>query len=56
MNWDRIDLLRALELRKLKRMEGYAFNRTCRRRYLLNYFGEDAPRRVCGKCDQCVGP
>ncbi len=53
VNWDRVARLRELELRKLKRMEGYAFNRTCRRRYLLNYFGEDSPRRECGKCDQC---
>ena len=54
VSWERIARLRDLELSKLRRMEGYAFNRTCRRRYLLNYFGEEAPGRQCGSCARCA--
>jgi ATP-dependent DNA helicase RecQ len=42
-----------MELRKLKRMEGYAYRRGCRRRYLLDYFGEHSGRSRCGGCDRC---
>lgn len=52
VDWERIRRLRELDLQKLKRMEGYAFSRGCRRRYLLRYFGEEAGWR-CGHCDRC---
>ncbi len=32
----------------------YARALTCRRQYLLRYFGEDSPSR-CGRCDVCLG-
>lgn len=32
----------------------YARAATCRRRYLLGYFGEGGPER-CGRCDVCLG-
>ena len=38
-------------LLRIERMRGYAELRDCRRVYLLNYFGEDAP--PCGHCDNC---
>ncbi|WP_404320922.1 DUF3553 domain-containing protein [Arthrobacter luteolus] len=33
-------------------MRQYAESSECRRRFLLNYFGEDAPD-MCGFCDNC---
>lgn len=40
-------------LRKLKLMQEYAENEGCRRQYLLQYFGEQAPT-YCGNCDYCM--
>ncbi len=37
---------------RIEMIRGYAEVRDCRRRYLLNYFGEDYPHR-CGHCDNC---
>lgn len=35
---------------------GYAEMSQCRRKMLLNYFGEDYPHDNCGNCDNCVHP
>lgn len=43
----------ALMLMKLRRMVDFAESHTCRRKLLLNYFGEDAPE-TCGNCDNCT--
>jgi ATP-dependent DNA helicase RecQ len=53
VDWARLAARRALEIGKLKRMEAYAFQRGCRRRYLLRYFGEHVGARRCGGCDRC---
>jgi ATP-dependent DNA helicase RecQ len=34
----------------------YAESNQCRRKLLLNYFGEDYPQDNCGSCDNCVMP
>ena len=34
----------------------YAESSQCRRKLLLNYFGEDYPQDNCGSCDNCVHP
>ena len=34
----------------------YAESGDCRRKLLLNYFGEDYPQEGCGCCDNCVHP
>ncbi len=34
----------------------YAESNTCRRKLLLNYFGEDYPQPNCGSCDNCLHP
>ena len=34
----------------------YAESGQCRRKLLLNYFGEDYPQENCGCCDNCLHP
>lgn len=34
----------------------YAESNQCRRKLLLNYFGEDYPQDNCGSCDNCLNP
>ncbi|HEX5947027.1 MAG TPA: RecQ family ATP-dependent DNA helicase, partial [Acidimicrobiales bacterium] len=43
---------RAMQATRLAMMRDYAETRTCRRRHLLTYFGEDHPGD-CGNCDSC---
>ena len=39
---------------KLQQMVKYGQLQTCRRAYLLNYFGEDYNQTTCGGCDVCL--
>jgi superfamily II DNA helicase RecQ len=39
---------------KLAMMLQYAETNVCRRRFILNYFGEDFERVNCGACDNCL--
>ena len=39
---------------KLAMMLQYAETTSCRRRFILNYFGEDFERTNCGACDNCL--
>ena len=42
------------EYDKLDRMIKYAQGRTCRRAFLLGYFGDEAAKELhCGRCDNC---
>ena len=45
----------AIMLKKLDQMGEFGDLRTCRRKYLLNYFSEDCDDK-CGKCDNCATP
>ncbi|GDX81595.1 helicase [Deltaproteobacteria bacterium] len=47
-----VRLRRARELKKLQAMVDFARSE-CRRRYVLEYFGEVAPYERCGTCDAC---
>ena len=40
----------------LKETVAYAESSQCRRKLLLNYFGEDYPQENCGACDNCLHP
>ena len=48
----KITARREMELKKLDLMRSYARS-ICRRRYLIEYFGQSAPWEYCGTCDQC---
>ncbi|HEX8356501.1 MAG TPA: DNA helicase RecQ, partial [Segetibacter sp.] len=40
-------------LQKLDKMSKFCETKTCRRKFMLNYFGDDAPD-YCGSCDVCL--
>lgn len=43
----------AIMKKKLFQMKEFAESESCRRQYILNYFGEKAPS-YCGSCDYCL--
>jgi ATP-dependent DNA helicase RecQ len=45
---------KAYDQSKLAMMLQYAESSDCRRRFILNYFGEDYERANCGSCDSCL--
>ena len=45
---------RAVAERQLQQMVDFCRLSTCRRRYLLQYFGETTAREECGNCDVCL--
>jgi ATP-dependent DNA helicase RecQ len=42
-----------VERAKLGAVVGYATALMCRRRYILNYFGDQSAKAACGQCDVC---
>jgi len=54
LDWSAIDGRRLRELRRLHQVERYAYARTCRRAFVLRYFGDD-PAARCTGCDRCLG-
>jgi len=54
IDFEDLKLRKAYEHTKLKQVIQYAVGTPCRRRYLLNYFGESATRENCGACDRCL--
>jgi len=46
---------RSIALEKLNQMAGYAAHNVCRRKQLLNFFGEEYASDNCGTCDICSG-
>jgi ATP-dependent DNA helicase RecQ len=45
----------AQALKMLRRMTDYAYAKTCRRTFILRYFGDHAPAGNCESCDVCAG-
>ena len=45
-----------LAIRKLQDMTEYCESPSCRRKFLLNYFGEHYSEDNCGSCDNCSQP
>jgi ATP-dependent DNA helicase RecQ len=43
----------AISLKKLMQMQAFCESETCRRQYLMQYFGEPFPA-YCGSCDYCI--
>ncbi|MBW3630300.1 MAG: ATP-dependent DNA helicase [Gemmatimonadetes bacterium] len=55
VDWRGVDARRERELKKLQKMQGYAYVEGCRRGYVLRYFGDPAAMDECGACDHCLG-
>jgi ATP-dependent DNA helicase RecQ len=55
LNLANYDTKKSYDQSKLAMMLQYAESTSCRRRFILNYFGEDFNRINCGACDNCLG-
>jgi ATP-dependent DNA helicase RecQ len=55
IDWAALDRRRKADLAKLDTMQQYAYTRTCRRAFVLRYFGDPAARGGCSGCDNCLG-
>jgi ATP-dependent DNA helicase RecQ len=55
IDWEVIDRRRKADLQKLDSMQQYAYIKTCRRGFVLRYFGDRAARTSCAGCDNCLG-
>lgn len=51
---DREERRKRYERSRLEMVRSYALLRDCRRRYLLNYFGEETEAPTCSRCDNDV--
>ena len=45
---------KAYDQSRLAMMLQYAESASCRRKFILNYFGEEYERALCGACDNCL--
>lgn len=49
-----LDIQVEIEASRLEMVASFAQTVTCRRRYLLNYLGDDYPGELCLRCDNCL--
>jgi len=56
VDWRMLRRGREREYTKLEWMQRYAYTRSCRRGFVLRYFGDPAAMRYCGACDRCLAP
>lgn len=54
LNLANYDTKKSYDQSKLAMMLQYAETTSCRRRFILNYFGEDYDAPNCGACDNCL--
>ena len=54
IDWRALEEKRQRDLRKLQKMQIYAYTRECRRGFVLQYFGDVAAMDHCGACDNCL--
>ncbi len=55
VDWTSLDRRREAELEKLEAVQRYAYARSCRRAFVLKYFGDPAAGNSCSGCDNCQG-
>jgi ATP-dependent DNA helicase RecQ len=55
VDWAGLTRRRTAELTKLDWVQKYAYAKTCRRGFVLRYFGDAAARSRCEGCDNCLG-
>ncbi|HZO20383.1 MAG TPA: HRDC domain-containing protein, partial [Gemmatimonadaceae bacterium] len=55
IDWRASERRRAADLSKLDAMQKYAYTTSCRRGFVLRYFGDPAARARCDSCDNCLG-
>ncbi|HEX6750698.1 MAG TPA: ATP-dependent DNA helicase RecQ [Longimicrobium sp.] len=54
IDWRALDEKRERDMRKLQKMQIYAYTKDCRRGFVLQYFGDAAAMKHCGACDNCL--
>jgi ATP-dependent DNA helicase RecQ len=54
LNLHHYETKKAYDQSKLAMMLQYAESHSCRRRFILNYFGEDYEKHYCQSCDNCL--
>ncbi len=54
VDWRALDEKKQRDLKKLAKMQGYAYTEECRRGYVLRYFGDPDAMDECGACDRCL--
>jgi ATP-dependent DNA helicase RecQ len=55
VDWGSLDRRREAELEKLEAVQRYAYAKSCRRAFVLRYFGDPAAGNSCSGCDNCQG-
>ncbi|HUQ19299.1 MAG TPA: ATP-dependent DNA helicase RecQ [Gemmatimonadaceae bacterium] len=55
IDWTGLARRRGSELAKLDMVQRYAYAKTCRRSFVLRYFGDPAASAKCEGCDNCMG-
>jgi ATP-dependent DNA helicase RecQ len=54
LNLTNYDTKKSYDQSKLAMMLQYSETRGCRRKFILNYFGEEFRQESCGQCDNCL--
>jgi ATP-dependent DNA helicase RecQ len=55
VDWDALERRRRADLAKLDAMQQYAYTTSCRRAFVLRYFGDESAGAECAGCDNCLG-